>query len=231
MSTEWTATARCVFPVDRPPLERGTVTIREGRIVAVEPAGQRSANTDFGNAAILPGLVNTHTHLDLSGLRGQCPPGDDFIAWLRAVIRHRRAMTPEQTCKDIDAGLAECLRFGTTLVGDISGQGQSWSTLSQAPIRAIVFHELLGLTVERARQAWDDMLERLPWRAETSACRAGLSPHAPTAFASRCLKKRPLMLGRAVPVMAARFRWQSIWRKAPPKWSCWLIAVVLLSIF
>src|SRR5437879_3832538 len=111
---EWTATARWIFPADRPPLERGTITIRDDRILAVEPAGGVSSDVDFGNAAILPGLVNAHTHLDLSGLRGKCPPREDFTAWLRAVIRHRRGMTPEQVASDISAGLDECLRFGTT---------------------------------------------------------------------------------------------------------------------
>jgi cytosine/adenosine deaminase-related metal-dependent hydrolase len=179
MSTEWTATARWIFPADQPPLERGTITICDEGIAAVEPAGHRAADVDYGNAALLPGLVNAHTHLDLSGLRGRCPPGEDFTAWLRAVIRHRRGMTPDQVRHDTETGLAECLRFGTTLLGDISGQGQSWTTLASAPLRAIVFHELLGLTAERARQGWDDMQEWLPWRAETDECRVGLSPHAP----------------------------------------------------
>jgi cytosine/adenosine deaminase-related metal-dependent hydrolase len=179
MATEWTATARWIFPADQPPLERGSITIRDDRILALEPAGHRSADRDFGNAAILPGLVNAHTHLDLSGLRGKCRPGEDFTAWLCVLIRHRRALTPEDVRNDIAAGLAECLRFGTTLLGDISTRGQSWTTLAEAPVRAVVFHELLGLSAERARQGWEEMQESLPWRGETTACRVGLSPHAP----------------------------------------------------
>src|SRR6478752_6099679 len=117
-----TFTARWVFPVGGPPLERGTVTVAGDRIEAVEPRGVRSANEDLGNAAIIPGLVNAHTHLDLSGARGLIPPTDPdhFTDWLRGVIAYRRTRTPEQVEGDIRAGLAECLRFGTTLVGDIT---------------------------------------------------------------------------------------------------------------
>ena len=86
----WTLTARWVFPVDGPPLERGVVTIAGDRIAAVEPHGRRAADLDLGDAAVLPGLVNAHTHLDLSGLRGLAPPSPDFTGWLRQVIAHRR---------------------------------------------------------------------------------------------------------------------------------------------
>jgi cytosine/adenosine deaminase-related metal-dependent hydrolase len=174
-----TLTARWVFPVDGPPLPRGTVTVRGASIEAVEPAGRRTADLDFGNAAILPGLVNAHTHLDLSGLRGLAPPSLDFTAWLRQVVAFRRSRSPEQIQADVHAGLAECLRFGTTLVGDISSDGTSWQFLAEAPLRAVVYREWLGLTEERRRQAedWTRYLETEHKPTET--CRLGLSPHAP----------------------------------------------------
>src|SRR5580693_7429303 len=98
---EWSLTARWVFPVDGPPLERGVVVLAGSRIVAVQPTGQRSADRDLGNVAILPGLVNAHTHLDLTGMRGLCPPTPDFTKWLRGVIAHRRSQTPGQIQEDI----------------------------------------------------------------------------------------------------------------------------------
>src|SRR6202051_4869008 len=115
-----TVTARWLFPVSRPPLEAGTITLERGRIHTVAPHGWRRADLDLGHAALLPGLVNAHTHLDLSGLRGMVPPTADFVGWLRAVVEHRRNTTPEQVEADVRAGLAESVAHGTTLVGDIS---------------------------------------------------------------------------------------------------------------
>ncbi|HEV3260362.1 MAG TPA: amidohydrolase family protein, partial [Gemmataceae bacterium] len=175
----WTLTARWVFPVDGPPLERGTVTVRGERISAVEPCGRLRADLDLGNAAILPGLVNAHTHLDLTGLRGKCPPTADFTAWLRGVVRHRRQLTPAQVESDIRAGLAESLAHGTTLLGDIAAEGLSWPVLAAAPLRAVVFYELLGLPPARARQAWAGACAWLADHPPTATCRPGLSPHAP----------------------------------------------------
>src|SRR5262245_14034734 len=101
-----TLTARWLFPVSAPPLEGGLLTLAADRILAVEPHGARPADLDLGDAAILPGLVNAHTHLDLTGLRGAAPFNGDFTDWLRAVIRHRRSVPPTQIEADIRAGLA-----------------------------------------------------------------------------------------------------------------------------
>jgi cytosine/adenosine deaminase-related metal-dependent hydrolase len=177
--SNWTVAARWVFPVSGPPISEGVVTIRGRRIVAVGPRASRRADVDLGEVAVLPGLVNAHTHLDLTGLRGRCPPSADFTGWLRAVIRHRRSITPEQIEADIREGLAESLRHGTTLLGDIAAQGQSWSILEKAPIRSVVFYELIGLTQARADEALESALDWLMIDPTTKRCRPGLSPHAP----------------------------------------------------
>lgn len=179
MSENHTFTARWIFPVAALPLERGTVTINDDKIVAVEPFGTRTPDVDLGNAAIVPGFVNAHTHLDLSGARGQCPPTPDFTQWLRQVIAFRRTRTPEQVQTDIATGLAECLRFGTTLLGDIASGGASWEPLCSAPCRSVIFYELLGLTEERARQSWRDAQDWLARHPSQAGATAGLSPHAP----------------------------------------------------
>jgi cytosine/adenosine deaminase-related metal-dependent hydrolase len=175
----WTVTARWVFPVSGPPLERGSVTIAGATIQAVQPHGTRSADVDLGNVALLPGLVNAHTHLDLSGMRGLAPPSPDFTGWLRRVIAHRRGRSPEQIRDDVRSGLAESLRFGTTLLGDVSGDGGSWEMLAEAPVRAVVFREFLGLPADRASGAWERLDRWLASRTATPTCRPGVSPHAP----------------------------------------------------
>jgi cytosine/adenosine deaminase-related metal-dependent hydrolase len=173
----WTLKARWVFPVEGPPLDGGAVTVAGDRVVAV--AGTETPDVDLGDVAVLPGLVNAHTHLDLSGLRGRLRPGGDFTAWLRAVICHRRTLSPEQAGTDVRAGLAECLATGTTLVGDISGAGLSGPELAGAPVWAVVFYELLGLPRPRARAAWQAARAWLAARPAATTLRPGLSPHAP----------------------------------------------------
>ena len=174
-------TARWVFPVSGTPLPNGVVSVRGDVIESVTPRGERRADEDFGNAAVIPGLVNAHTHLDLSGARGLTPPTDPdhFTDWLRGVIAYRRGRTPEQVQADIRAGLADCLRTGTTLLGDIASEGASWDAVAAAPVRAVVFRELIGLSEERAAAAAEEGGRWYAGRRETSQTRAAVSPHAP----------------------------------------------------
>ncbi len=176
-----TLTARWVFLASSPPLEGGTVTVRGDRIEAVEPQGVRPGDEDHGNVALIPGLVNAHTHLDLSGARGLIPPTDPdhFTDWLRGVIAYRRTRSEEQTLADIGTGLAECLRFGTTLIGDIASEGKSWDALSAAKTRAVVFFELIGLSFERMTVANRDATRWKSIKSDRPECRRGASPHSP----------------------------------------------------
>ena len=179
IATTQTITARFVLPVDQPPISGGSVTIDRTRIVAVEPRGARRADLDLGDAAILPGFVNAHTHLDLTGLRGCTLPGPNFVDWLRAVIANRREQQPDQVQRDIQLGLDECLASGTTLIGDIAAGGQSYSALAKAACRSVVFYELLGLSKPRAHQSWAAALAWIHSLPALANCRPGLSPHAP----------------------------------------------------
>lgn len=172
---------RWVFPVDVPPIEYGAIEVVNGRIAAVFEArgvNKEHFDVDF-DGAILPGLVNAHTHLDLSGLRGKVPPSNDFTGWLRAVIQHRRSLAPEQVQQDVQNGLKEAIFSGTTLLGDISAGGSTWPVLADAAARATVYYELLGLPEERANAAWQAGREWVEHHPATATCRPGLSPHAP----------------------------------------------------
>ena len=181
VSNSRTLTARWIVPVSGPPVPNGVVTINDTVIEAVSPSGTRTADEDFGNAAIIPGLANAHTHLDLSGARGLIPPTDPehFTDWLRGVISYRRTRTPEQIQIDIREGLAECLRSGTTLIGDIAANGDSWDAAAAAKVRAVIFRELIGLSAERARAAGEAGLAWYQTHPAAETCRAAFSPHSP----------------------------------------------------
>lgn len=189
-----TLTARWIFPASGPPLPRGTVTYADDKIVSVDPAGVRTADVDLGNAAIVPGLVNAHTHLDLTGARGQIPPTDPdhFCDWLRGVIAYRKTRSEQETINDCYDGLDECLRYGTTLIGDIAAEGRSWGAISSAATRAIVFRELIGLDRNRLDAAWqmgayvagtnwEEPPAGLEFRVQpnTPLCKWAISPHSP----------------------------------------------------
>ena len=88
--------ARYVFPVDTEPLHEASVVVDGARIAAVGQNVSAPQTIDLGNAAILPGLVNAHTHLEFSGLAEPLgEPGMCFADWIRLVIEYRRGMAAE----------------------------------------------------------------------------------------------------------------------------------------
>jgi cytosine/adenosine deaminase-related metal-dependent hydrolase len=181
-------TARWVFPVSGPPLERGVLMISDGRVVAVAKHGRAKPDLDFGNAAIVPGFVNAHTHLDLTGACGLTPPTPDFTAWLRSVISFRKAGNFIQALADIQEGVAECRRYGTTLVGDITAvANHSIGCLLSAPMRSVVFRELIGMRRE-SQLGVLAALQSILKTIDMDAVRVGLSPHAPYSVHRNLLK-------------------------------------------
>jgi cytosine/adenosine deaminase-related metal-dependent hydrolase len=173
-----TLKARWVFPVEGPPLADGMVTIRGERIVAVGQNLSGPPTQDLGNVAILPGLVNCHTHLEFSGLeRPLGAPGMIFPDWIRRVVAHRRAPGPAILPQAaVEQGLAECHRTGTTTLGEIASSDWFLSYEGKPPLDMTVFFELIGLKATRIEPALEQAREVL---SATGAWRMGLSPHAP----------------------------------------------------
>lgn len=179
-----TLRARWIFPVEGDPVPDALLAIQGGRIGSIEPAYGRAPDVDLGNAAITPGFVNAHTHLELSSI---VPSADnaveDELAWLSRVIEQRRQAEEGTLEASVARNLKASLRAGTTMLGDVSSAGLSWPHVAQAPVRAVVFAELIGLKRERAMET---SLHAYQWLSSikpesmVSACaRPGLSPHSP----------------------------------------------------
>ncbi|MHB1557866.1 MAG: amidohydrolase family protein [Isosphaeraceae bacterium] len=182
-----TVRARYVVPVEGAPIEDGCLTIQGPRIGWLGPDAERRHDLDLGNVAILPGFVNAHTHLELSPLTeesgGTASWPEDEIDWLRRVIAQRRSSSDESLSQAAERNLAAAIRAGTTLVADSTTAGRSWPAIAAAPIRAVVFAEVIGLKRERGLQtdaaAWEWLASVRPENQIAACARVGLSPHAP----------------------------------------------------
>jgi aminodeoxyfutalosine deaminase len=183
-STSFSLAARFVFTAEGQPIPDGHVTVENRRIASVGPANGRVADLDLGNAAIVPGFVNAHTHLELSPIAGaDADHPEDEIDWLKRVIASRRGSSVDAmraaTARNLEAAIAS----GATLLADTTTAGLSWDAIAAAPVRAVVFAEILGLKrgrgLETSQQAWDWISSISP-DAQVAACaKPGLSPHAP----------------------------------------------------
>ncbi len=170
--------ARLVYPVTSPVLVDGIITIDGSQIVAVgENQSGRPAH-DLGHVAIVPGLVNAHTHLEFSQLAeplGQ--PGILLPDWIRLVLANRA--TPIDRAQAIRDGIQQCLAHGTTTVGEIAQPAWPQQAWANASLDAILFLELIGLAADRVTGLRQLASEHLNSLKPTTKRFAGLSPHAP----------------------------------------------------
>ena len=135
---------------------------------------------DWGDAIIMPGLINAHTHLELTALQQRLTEFSSFTDWALRLINARRTWTPEDYRRSTEEGARLALMSGTTLVGDIVS-GNGCDALKDGP-RRIVFEETLGLDPDLAEQA-TAKISALFNKADRDEIRQwqihAVSPHAP----------------------------------------------------
>lgn len=173
--------AACVAPISSAPIRDACVETEGERIVRVGPRRawpETAPLEDLGDALLLPGLVNPHTHLELGAYHGRIAPAP-FWDWLPALVRLRResgALPREQTAAEEWAWRS--LRSGVTTVGDISRQNVAWRGLQRVPIRKVCFAELLAIADQPPRNV-NELRAAVESIEEDALLTAGISPHAP----------------------------------------------------
>ncbi len=171
---------RWLFPISRPPMQRGWVLTRGHAILDFGDRDPPSGYPveDLGDVAILPGLVNAHTHLEFSGLASPLGhPGIRLHEWVGLVIasRNRRRRDPGRVIAD---GLAESQAAGVRLIGEIATT--PWAGFrSQVTTETVAFAEVVGLLPERAAEKLAAAAAHLAKASVAPHLTGGVSPHAP----------------------------------------------------
>jgi cytosine/adenosine deaminase-related metal-dependent hydrolase len=179
--------AAWVLPVADRPIRDGWVAVEQGRIVALgRNAGTAGIDIDLGSVALLPGLVNAHTHLELSYLRSQVPAADAFVTWIRGVMAARRQRPDPQSSEIMDgirAGIDEAVRTGTALVGDISNTLATHAPLVDSPLSAVLFYELIRFSAPDPAALVDQACQQIDALPASASVRPSLAAHAPYSVA------------------------------------------------
>jgi len=181
--------ARWVLPIFSPVIQNGAVAFERSNIIAVGPRTEivsrfpDSRIEDFGEAAILPGFVNAHSHLELTVMRGFLEREEnDFLAWLRKLTVARLAMTAEDLLVSATCGAIEAARAGVTCLGDASSAAeQGIRALQAVGLRGIVYQESFGPDPRLADENVAKLREQISELRllEDGMVRVGVSPHAP----------------------------------------------------
>ena len=172
-----------MLPIAGPPIENATITVDEGRIVSVQQGVLPGALTSTVPCVVLPALVNAHTHLELSYLRGRIRPASSFTEWVKPMLAARRTAPDEDDVTvAAAAAITEAVHSGTGVFGDVSNALGAVPALRWSKRPARVFHELLGFNVAEPDARVTEARARIAVETRVSHSedlRFSLAPHAP----------------------------------------------------
>ncbi|MDQ3799792.1 MAG: amidohydrolase family protein [Acidobacteriota bacterium] len=193
--------AEYVLPVSDEPISKGAVAVEKDKIIAVGARAEIAAKfpeaataasmEDFGEAVIMPGFVNAHSHLEITAMRSFLDDvEDDFSKWL---VKLSTVRAEKLTERDIEIsavwGALEGLRAGVTCFADIGRYGKAgFEALKQTGLRGVVYQETdFSPKNETAAADFARLEEKFLALKETETRRvkAGISPHAPYTVSRR----------------------------------------------
>lgn len=176
--------AQTVLPIMSDPIENGEVLVRAGRIEAI---GANLSETmpdepveDLGQAAILPGLVNAHCHLDYTILRGMLDD-EPFFSWIRLLTKYGKKMSYDDFLVSSRLGALQMIRSGVTAIGDSTYSGAVVQAAKEAGLRGTIYKETFGADPSKEYEPQiGELLDQIEELRSLAGNRIsiGVSPHS-----------------------------------------------------
>lgn len=189
--------ATYVLPISSPPIAGGAVAVENGLITAVGTVAElRAASnapvTDFPGCVIVPGLVNAHTHLELTHFSAWKVSREldylpkTYVQWIQQVVKIKRALHPGELEHSVREGVRMCIESGTTAVGDILSDFSMAPFLTASPLSGRLFLEAIGHDPMHC----DTLLQKIEKTLEgiKDKLQPGISPHTPHTVSAQLFK-------------------------------------------
>ena len=192
-----------VLPITSPPIKDGIV-LTDGKAIKAVGSGKELSKfpydeiIDCSGKIILPGFVNAHSHLELTGFRGKIEKGLPFTDWARKVVSIRKDITENEIATAIKDGLDELISSGVTTAGDFSQTGITAKILNERGLRGTVFLEFSGFNPEQKDEKLRQLKELLNYEIDSKlithhssliTVNFGIAPHAPYSVSPELLKE------------------------------------------
>ncbi len=172
-----------ILPITQPPAKDSALVIKAGKIA--ELGSRKNLKKKFPQAEefhfplLMPGLVNAHTHLELSGLKRLSAAGG-FTSWIIRLVREKRKWDSARYARAAQKEIKNQLRLGITSLGDVLSDPVMLEVHHQSPLFSTAFYELIEIR-EQGRKLKMELMEThlAEFNFALGRTQLGLSPHTP----------------------------------------------------
>lgn len=177
-------TARYVLPVSSPYIENGAVLVRDDKVVEVGDAVELKRRhpeedvRDFGMAAIMPGFVDCHSHLEYAIMRGLLNDAP-YAEWKAFVLEKEGLLTEQDWIDSAALGAYEAVSAGITTVADVTATGASLPAAERLGLRGIIYREVGAASRDQVGPAMQAAVDQIAtWRSISTSgrFRFGIGP-------------------------------------------------------
>lgn len=179
--------ANFIYPITSAPIKNGVLGLdKEGTINAVLTPDQAKdiSNVRHYEGVIIPGLINTHCHLELSHLKNKIEEKTGLIGFVKQILALR-----QQPEKEVIAAMQnadeEMYNNGIVAVGDISNLLISKSVKQNSQIYYHTFVEVFGFN----KSSEPIIAQGLRLKNDFEPLRASIVPHAPYSVSTELFKE------------------------------------------
>ena len=179
-----------VHPVSSPAFDNSYILVEKGKIIGFGKLGDAPERVDsvidLSSHIVLPGFINAHCHLQLSGMRGGKYPGS-FTEWIPNVVRYNTETPKEERESAMKVAIEEMQKSGISGVGDIASSGDFVSPLSNSPIKGVIFLEPLA---PHEKDAEETLRKTISTAEELlgKGIKTGIAPHSPYTVSAKLFK-------------------------------------------
>ena len=176
-----TIRARLLFPVSKPYISNGKLVVgNQGQILYVGKwDGEVSGELITWDGIVIPGLINTHVHLELSALKDKIPKGMGVYYWVEKVQTERALLDPKEISQAVISSLKEMESSGTVAIGEVGNNFYGIEYLRKTRMRVVYFYEILGFLPQMAEEIFFASLQKLKYfQTKYPEIEFFIAPHA-----------------------------------------------------
>jgi len=172
------------------PIENGELIVEGGEIVRISSspmAGEVEKTLNLSDHLLMPGFVNAHSHLGLTGLEKKLSPAKTFASWISDLIPLNAALSDEKRMRGIRMGADEMKASGITGLADYVADPALLESIVDLGFRSVLFLETIGFQEERAEVVAEEVKAIL--KTHASNYNLGIAPHAPYSVSAKLWKR------------------------------------------